>query len=589
MDTYAIDFETYYDKVCSIKSLGTRGYFSHPEFDCYMVSVAGGNGFEFVGNPRDFDWSRLAGNVVLSHNASFDQLLYLFGAESGWWDLVGYKEWHCTADLAAYCGHPRNLKGAVSEVLSEDISKETRANMMGKRWDKMTPEFQEEVLEYAMSDSLLCLRLWEALSQQWPEHERELSALTRKSVAYGLPIDTDLLKKQIESINQRLFDVENSIPWIDHSPPLSRVAFDNQCREIGLEPPDSLALSDENANAWIKKHGKEYAWIGAVRNFRRINSVKRKLESFDRATMPDGRFYGGLMYFGAHTGRWSGSGGISLNLQNLPRGEMFGVNLRSLIAPKEGNVLVVADLSQIEVRTLCWLAGDHALLDIIRHSDDFYQAFAEWFGMWGKTKGALKDINPKLRHRVKTMVLGCGYGAGPSKFAMISDMDETEAEEAVRLYRDRMFKVVGYWNKLTRDMGASEGVEGGKYFIELPSGRRLNYGRLQTLPRKFHGRDYFTELVKGSARRKVKLYGGLLAENASQALARDVFADIMLRLDKEGHKIICHVHDEVVIEVKEDDAERVLGDVLKTMQTPPTWLPDIPLDAEGKILKRYEK
>ena len=80
-----------------------------------------------------------------------------------------------------------------------------------------------------------------------------------------------------------------------------------------------------------------------------------------------------------------------------------------------------------------------------------------------------------------------------------------------------------------------------------------------------------------------------MAEIASQALARDVFADIMLRLDKEGHKIICHVHDEVVREVKEDDAERVLGDVLKTMQTPPTWLPDIPLDAEGKILKRYEK
>ena len=147
--------------------------------------------------------------------------------------------------------------------------------------------------------------------------------MTRKSVNYGLPIDTDLLKQQIESINQKLFEVENSIPWIDHSPPLSRVAFDAQCREIGLEPPDSLALSDEKANAWIKKHGKEYAWIGAVRNFRRINSVKRKLESFDRATMADGRFYGGLMYFGAHTGRWSGSGGVSLNLQNLPRGEMF--------------------------------------------------------------------------------------------------------------------------------------------------------------------------------------------------------------------------------------------------------------------------
>ena len=85
------------------------------------------------------------------------------------------------------------------------------------------------------------------------------------------------------------------------------------------------------------------------------------------------------------------------------------------------------------------------------------------------------------------------------------------------------------------------------------------------------------------------MYGGVLAENASQALARDGFADIMLRLDKSGHKIICHVHDEVVIEVKEDDAEQVLGDVLETMRTPPSWLPDIPLDAEGKILNRYEK
>ena len=67
------------------------------------------------------------------------------------------------------------------------------------------------------------------------------------------------------------------------------------------------------------------------------------------------------MYFGAHTGRFSGSGG-NLNLQNLPREEMFGANLRHLIAPKEGKKLIVVDLSQIEVRTLCWLAEDKNML-----------------------------------------------------------------------------------------------------------------------------------------------------------------------------------------------------------------------------------
>ena len=148
MTTYAVDFETYYDKKCSIRTLGVMGYFTHPDFDAYLVSVVGSDGYEFVGNPRDFDWSMLEDQLVLSHNASFDETLYLFGAKQGWWPLVSAKEWHCTADLAAYCGHPRSLKKASAEVLDVDLSKATRDNMRGKRWDSMTPEFQKEVLEY---------------------------------------------------------------------------------------------------------------------------------------------------------------------------------------------------------------------------------------------------------------------------------------------------------------------------------------------------------------------------------------------------------------------------------------------------------
>ena len=109
MDTYALDYETYYDKSCSIRTIGPLGYFSHPEFDAYMVSVVGDEGTSFVGHPKDFEWSKLKGQRVLSHNASFDETLYLFGVEKGWWAHVDYAEWHCTADLSAYCGHPRAL------------------------------------------------------------------------------------------------------------------------------------------------------------------------------------------------------------------------------------------------------------------------------------------------------------------------------------------------------------------------------------------------------------------------------------------------------------------------------------------------
>ena len=585
-NTFAVDFETYYDKGCSIKTLGTLGYFSHPDFDAYMVSVVGDEGTNFVGDPRVFDWSSLKGHTVLSHNASFDETLYLFGVRKKWWPKVQPAEWYCTADLAAFCGIPRSLKGATGELFDLEVSKETRNNMMGKRWEEMTPEFKKEVSDYALKDSELCLKLWKELQNRWPQRERDISTVNRKSVQRGIPIDIALLKKQQEHVSQRLFEAENCIPWIGESPPLSRKAFNEECRKIGIEPPASLALSSEEANEWICIHGKDYPWIEAVRDYRRINALKRKLESFDYATMSDERYYGGLMYMGAHTGRFSGSGG-NLNLQNLPRGEMFGTNLRHLVSPKKGKKLVVADLSQIEVRTLCWLAEDQATLEEIEKSDDIYEAFAVRFGKWDSTKGSLKDKDSKLRHLVKTMVLGCGYGASAKKFAMISGMSLMEAQSAVSLYRHKLQKVVALWNKLQRDMHIAY-AQNKDFKLELPSGRALNYGKITTALQGGR-RNYIAMLTKGSKKIPIRLWGGLLAENISQALARDIFADMLLRIDALGMKVIFHVHDEFVIEAEESEADNVLKQVIESMSKAPGWIPDIPLAAEGKILERYEK
>ena len=587
LHTFAVDYETYYDKSCSIKTLGTLGYFSHPEFDAYRVSVVGDEGTSFVGHPKDFDWSILEGHIILSHNASFDETLFIYGVKRNWWPNFTWAEWHCTADLAAYCGLPRSLKGSTAEVFNLEISKETRNAMMGKRWENMPEEFKKEVDAYALKDSELCLRLWEELKDRWPERERKISQVNRLCSQRGLPMDLDLLKVQQEGIAKLLFDAENSIPWIGQAPTLSRKAFNEECRKLGLEPPHSLALTDEDANAWIKKHGKKYTWIGAVRDFRRINALKRKLESFNYATMSDGRYYGGIMYFGAHTGRFSGSGG-NLNLQNLPRGEIFGTNLRNLISTPPDKRLVIADLSQIEVRTLCWLAQDEEALNEIRGSDDIYEVFAERFDLWDSEKnGVLKNENPKLRHLVKTMVLGCGYGASATRFASIADMSMEEAEKSVKLYRNRMQRVVHFWNHLGRKLFVAYNTCS-DFTIDLPSGRTLNYGKVKSVLQNGR-RNYVAMITRGAKRIPVKLYGGLLAENASQALARDVFSDILLRLESLGHNTIMHVHDEVVIEAKKDDADQILCDVLAAMSEPISWVPDLPLEAEGKVTERYEK
>ena len=586
MNTFALDFETYYDKDCSIKTLGPLGYFSHPNFDAYMVSVVGDEGTEYVGHPKDFNWSLLGGNRVLSHNASFDETLYLFGVKEGLWDSTNYSEWHCTADMCAYCNLPRSLKAASQVAFDLEVSKSTRDNMSGKRWENMEEDFKEEVIEYALKDSILCLDLWKKFEQDWPEAERLVSRINRTIVQRGIPINASLLKKQQEQITKLRFDTENKIPWINEMPVLSRKAFNEECRKHGIQPPASLALSSDEANMWIDDNTEEYPWVSSVRDYRRINSLKRKLDSFDYATMSDSRYYGGLMYMGAHTGRFSGSGG-NLNLQNLPRGEMFGVDLRSLISTDKTHKLIVADLSQIEVRTLCWLSGDHASLKEIRETDDIYEAFAIRFGKWDKSKGDLKDENPKLRHMVKQMVLGCGYGASANKFAIISNMSVEEATKAVSLYRLKMNKVCGLWNRLQRKMHVAYSTNR-EFKLKLPSGRCLNYGKIKTVLQNGR-RTFIASIYKGSKKVPVRLWGGLLAENYSQALAREVFADILVRIEKEGMKTIFHVHVEVIVEQTNKKAEDSLQKVLEIMKEPPTWIPDLPLDAEGKILKKYEK
>lgn len=875
MDTYALDFETYYDKHCSIKSLGPLGYFSHHDFDAYMVSVVGDNGYNFVGHPKDFDWSILNGSVVLSHNASFDETLYLYGVSQNWWPEVSPAEWYCTADMAAACGLPRSLKNATAQAFKLEISKSTRDNMAGKKWENMSEDFKKEVSEYALKDSELCLRLWKEYGPKWSEFERSVSRMNRKIVQRGLPIDTALLEQNLQKVRKTLFDTEQSIPWAGEQPLLSRKAFDNECIKMGIEPPASLALTDEDAQDWIRRHGFKYQWIEAVSNYRRINSLLKKLESFDAATMPDNRYYGGIMYFGSHTGRFSGSGG-NLNLQNMPREEMFGANIRHMIAAPEGRKLVAADLSNIEVRTLCWLAGDMETLEEISKTDDIYEAFAIRFGLWDKAKGKLKS-DPKLRHKVKALVLGCfgpdtkvltergwvsiidvrdtdkvwdgtqwtnhegllhqgvretvtkfgleatpeheiltehgwqewkdllssekdlksalcmatlpscfiaessmaqeslggiplsdvvadgkepsivttskaeklrgaisvlrkllrklpcadsvtqklfqtrptvsgcltgsarsitdattrmtvvtqdtvlegygftsngsiiaqpssnilchlrdgisqtlnwigsitteamnqtifglfhgektaktndpcpilnsaseslrrksdvydlkncgpnnrytvltdhgpivvhncGYGAGAAKFAQMYGMPMEEAEEAVNIYRNRLSKIPEYWRTLNNKITQAHSIVS-PFQLTLPSGRVLDYGRTKLT--KVEGRAQHVAIMNRNGKRlPMKLWGGILAENCSQAMARDVLCYQMLEIEKAGLDIILHVHDEIIVECDEADAEKALETMNRIMSTAPEWCSNLPLSSEGYISQHYTK
>lgn len=516
MKTAAIDFETYYDDKINITVQGSWNYIHHPEFDAYMVTVVTDTGISFVGHPRDFDWGSISGKdwQWLHHNASFDELIINMLREKGViLDSLKPAVTHCTADLAAFCGGPRNLKGASSFFLGEEVSKDTRTAMKGQTWGEMTPEFKKEVSDYALRDSELTLKLWQKLSHEWPDHERALSRHTRMMAWDGIPIDKEGLDASIPKLETQLWEAGQSLPWYveDDKKPLSPKALAEECRKVGIEPPPSLAKDSEECAAWEDKYGDIYPWVGAMRTFRRSNTLLERLKAMKARVKPDGNMNFGLLYFGATTtGRWSGAEGV--NVQNLPAKPMFGVNFRGLLKAPPGYKFINADLSQIEPRCLAWIVQDEAMLTGLRAGMAIYEVHAR--ATMGWTGGKLKDADKDKYALAKARVLSLGYGAGAEKFILMAanygvTLNFEEADSVVKGFRAASPLVCGrngLWNQLQVGMERSARSKE-NYMIELPSGRKLRYFR----PSVVAGLTAETNNGRGITRRK--WWGGSLTEN----------------------------------------------------------------------------
>jgi len=126
-------------------------------------------------------------------------------------------------------------------------------------------------------------------------------------------------------------------------------------------------------------------------------------------------------------------------------------------------------------------------------------------------------------------------------------------------------------------------AEGEDFEIEIPSGRTLKYFRCRNEP------DGVTCATQRGSIRRTKTYGANIFQNVIQSIARDCFAYQMNRIEEAGHRIILHVHDEVVVETEADKAEETKAEIIKLMSTGPKWMDGVPLDAEAIITQEYKK
>lgn len=490
----AIDFETYYSSKnrYSVKTMIPEQYCAHDLFNPYMVSVCDGTS-AWSGEPKDFNWDSVHGEVLLSHNRRFDNAVFNEMKRRGQIPShVVPAAWHCTANLTSYICNRRALSYAVEFLYKTNISKQVRSDAVERNWPKdFTAEERAAMLKYAKEDSVWCHRLWKDYGDKWPETERRLSTLTIDQGIRGVQIDTDRLESYINETHDMKLNTEKLIPWVSgaededwddfKTKPTATKCIAEQCRRVGIVCPPTKSKDEEGYEAWEEKYKGKYAWVQAVGAWRSINNLHNTFKKVKERLRGDGSLPFSLKYFGAHTGRWSGDSKVNMqNMRKLPALETqdglleqnekriaaacdehektgkwpswvrMAIDFRALVIPRDGKKMIVSDLSQIEPRVLAWIVGDQKMLDYVRAGKSVYEAHAR--ASMGYTDAGKMDKNSLLYKLAKARILGLGYQCGWEKFITMAfnlarlditaeDPEWTEEEDP---WSDTPKKVSGY-------------------------------------------------------------------------------------------------------------------------------------------------
>jgi len=639
-----IDIETY--SSAPLPKCGVYRYTDAPDFEVLLFSYAYDD--EPVVTIDLVCGEKLPESVVralddpaiikVAYNAQFERVC--LSRHLGHW--LDPHQWRCTAVMASYLTLPSRLADvAVALKLSQQKMEEgkdliryfsvpckpTKTN--GGRTRNMPADAPEKWMLYKQynAQDVETERAVRKALEEWPlpEHEWKLYALDQQINDRGVRMDKKLVKNAI--IVDEVF---------------TEAAYQRAKELTGLENPGSinqlkawLADQDMPMESLAKKIVKEKAAqtdgiVAELLNLRlelSKTSVK-KYEAMARTICKDGRIHGLLQFGGAsRTFRWAGR---LVQVQNLPQNHLPDLDLareivkngdeemldalygsvpstlseliRTAFIPKDGCRFIVADFSAIEARVLAWLAGEDWVLDEFRGKGKIYEATASRMFHIPQETIIKGHPNYEYRQKGKQATLSCGYGGGVGALkAMGAKMPEEEMQPLVDAWRAANPNIVAFWNAMDRAarkvIHSKTSVRVGKVtlywqddkmLIRLPSGRNLCYQSPHFTMNRF-GSDAIGYYAPNAAGQMVEqeTFGGKLAENATQAIARDILAHAMVNLDAARYPIVFHVHDEAVIEMP--NGEGSMEDACAVMGQPPAWASDLPLRADGYECAYYRK
>jgi DNA polymerase len=605
MSVITLDFETYYDKTFSLTKLTTEEYIRDDRFEVIGVAVAEDDGVPlWYSGSRDFirtclqryDWEN---SLLLAHNTQFDGAIlnWHFGIKA-----KGYLDTLCMARAI----HGVDAGGSL-KVLAERYQigeKGTEVlDALGKRRVDFTSEELDAYGRYCCNDVALTRTLFEILQNVFPTKELKVIDTTLKMfIQPSLVLSQEMLVQHLENVkNLKTKLLESAGADLDDL--MSNQKFAELLKALGVIPPTKIsartgkeafafAKTDEEFKALMEHPDPRVQALVSARLGNKTTLEETRTQRFidisTRGLMPVP-----LKYYAAHTGRWGGDDKI--NLQNLPsRGQNGGKLKRAICAP-DGYVMIDCDSSQIEARTVAWMAGQDDLVEAFDKGEDVYKIMAS--AIYGKD---VEEITQEERFVGKTTILGAGYGMGAQKFqtqlkTFGVEIPEDETSRIIQVYRGTYDKIPELWRQAQRCLEAIVTKSGAPFSVVdavqfdplqggflLPSGLWQRYEKLEKVYDAEGKSQYQYKTRKGI----VKIYGGKVVENLCQAVARCVIAEQMLLISKK-YKVVLTVHDAVACIAPEEEAEKAQQYVEQCMKTRPSWAQTLPLSCESGVGKSY--
>ena len=644
----SLDFET--RSPVDLKKRGVYVYAESPETEvlCMAYAFEGEEPQIWVPGQEEFPVDVIEqieqGGPLRAWNVQFERIVWRdilvpqFGAP-----LPELEQWYCTAAEARAMALPRSL-GACARALNMDVLKDDPGyrlmlKMCAPQKDGTyfeTPDALERLYEYCKTDVAAEQSVATRL-RRLSDHERRVFLMDQRANDRGIRVDLELVDaaKDVaalatDAVNADLSEITGGV--VTKVTQVQRLL--HWVQERGLEVDslqkhilrDTLAREDLEDDVRAALEARREAGKASIAKLRAMRAV----------SSTDGYARGLLLYHGASTGRWAG---MKIQPQNFPRGEVknpekyiedvffarelgfwphaepsplatISALLRGCFISSPGCSFMSGDYSQIEARVLGWLANEP-------YQDLEYERMAA--AIFDVSLQTICDEHARgeseRRKMGKDTVLGCGYQMGKDRFieqawersgAVVS---EDLADKAVSTYRAIKPGIPALWygtEDAAKEAAGSPGKvaytgTGGcvRYVVRnqflwciLPSGRALTYALplVKMRETKFGMREQLTYMGVDPYTKKWKrraTYGGHLVENIVQAMARDIMAGAMLRLDDGGYRPVLSVHDEVICDVPGGHGS--LEEFQALLEAPVAWASGLSIETECWQGLRYKK